>query len=137
MISRLGRWLCPAFFGPVLAIWAWVTVSVFVLGKWEPELGKWGTWLVAMLFGTLFGGGLGVVLVLVDALLLRYRSRLLPMGPRAWLMGALAPFAVIGVWSLVRPGRCDGWLLGLAVVGPMLLVALVLRLVFSPRFGSK
>jgi len=137
MISRLGRWLCPAFFGPLLALWAWVTISVFLLGNWDPKFGKWGTWLLSMLFSTLFAGGLGVVLVLVDAVLLRYRSRLLPMGPRAWLMGAAAPFAVIGIWSLLRPGRWDGWLFGLAIAGPMLMVAVVLRLGFSPRFGSK
>ena len=98
---------------------------------------KWGTWLLSMLLSTLFWGGLGVLLVLVDAVLLRYRSRLLPMGPRAWLMGAAAPFAVIGIWYLLRPGHWDGWLLGLAIAAPMLIVAVVLRLGFSPRFASK
>ncbi len=134
MITRLGRWLCPAFFGPVLALWTAVTISV-LLGNWDPKLGKWGSWVLGMIFGTLMGGGIGVILVLVDAALLRWRSRLLPMGGRAWLMGFAAPFLVFAVWHFFRPGDWDGWRLWFAILMPMLAAAVFLRLLFSPRFG--
>src|SRR5262245_48312073 len=128
MISRLGRWLVPAFFGPLLALWLAITISVFVLGQWDPKLGKWGSWALARIFGTLMGGFQGVVFVLIDALLLRFRRRLLPMGGRAWLMGLAAPFLVISVWHLMPPNLA-------VLVLPMVGVALLLRLLFSPRFA--
>ncbi len=133
MVTRLGRWLCPALFGPLFAIWMFVTVAV-LLGHWDPKLGKWGTWLLSMIFGTLVGGGQGIVLLLVDAALLRYRVRLLPMGRRAWLMALSAPLLLFAAWHLWRPGSTDGALLWLAILGPMIAIALILRLLFSPRF---
>ncbi len=134
MLTRLGRWLCPALFGPLFSIWLFVTVSV-LLGQWDPKLGKWGSWMLGMIFGTFVGGGLGVTLLLVDAVLLRLRARLLPTGGRAWAMGLSAPLLLFGVWSVWRPGASDGALLCLAIVLPMVGVALGLRLCFSPRLG--
>ena len=117
----------------VCAPWMFVTVAV-LLGHRDPKLGKWGTWLLSMIFGTLVGGGQGIVLLLVDAALLRYRVRLLPMGRRAWLMALSAPLLLFAAWHLWRPGSTDGALLWLAILGPMIAIALILRLLFSPRF---
>jgi hypothetical protein len=136
MITRLGRWLCPALFGPLFAIWIFVTVSVLT-GHWDPKLGKWGTWMLGMIFGTLVGGGLGITFLCIDALLLRMRARLLPMGKGAWLQAMAAPFLLFGAWTLWRPGSHDGPLLWLAIVLPMIAVTLMLRLLFSPRFGGR
>jgi hypothetical protein len=135
VVTRLGRWLCPALFGPLFAIWIYVTLAV-LLGDVDPKLGRWGTWLLGMIFGTLVGGGIGIVLILVDAVLLRARKRLLPMGPRAWLMGLAAPFCIGTLWHLWRPGAHDGFLLGLAIAAPILAVAVALRLAFSPRLRA-
>jgi len=136
LITRLGRWIGPALFGPLFALWAYVTISVLT-GHWDPKLGKWGTWLLGMIFGTLIGGGLGIFFLLIDAVLLRFRVRLLPMGRRAWLMGFAAPFGVFAIWHLWRPGAVDGPLLWLVIVAPMIGVALLLRLSFSPRFARQ
>jgi hypothetical protein len=134
MITRLGRWLVPALFGPILALWIFVTIAV-LLGHYEPKWGRWGSWVVGMVFGTLMGGTQGIFLLMIDAVLLRLRKRLLPMGGRAWLMGMAAPFLVFLVWRVWRPGDAVGVMLWVRMVLPMVGTGLALRLAFAPRFA--
>ena len=136
MITRLARWLCPALLGPLLAIFVYITVAVLV-GDCDPKLGRWGCWVLGMIFGTLFGGMLGLMLLVTDAILLRLRLRLLPMGGRAWLAGIAAPMIVFAVWHVWRPDGRDGWRLSLALLAPMVAAAIGLRLLFSPRIRKQ
>jgi hypothetical protein len=133
MITRLGRWLCPALFGPLLSLWAFVTIAV-LLGFYEPKWGRFGSWVVGMVFGTLMGGIQGITFLCTDAVLLRFRKRLLPMGARAWLMGLASPFLVFAVWWMWRPGDSVGALFWLRFFAPIVGMAIALRLAFAPRF---
>ena len=128
MVTRLGRWLVPALFGPLLGAWA---IVLWLLVRSADR----DAWIVGVLVATLGGGMQGILLILVDATLLRMRRRLLPMGGRAWAMGFVAPFATLALWILIWPrDRIEPP--AVLVYAPMVATAIGLRLLFSPRFAS-
>ena len=128
MVTRLGRWLFPALLGPVLAAWV---MLVFLASGADRD-----AWIVGLIVATWLGGMQGIVQVLTDATLLRLGLRLLPMGTRGWLMGLGAPVVTGIAWVILWPrGRIEpSMTLGFSL---MCATALVLRLLFSPRFSGR
>lgn len=133
MNSLNSRWLVPALFGPLLAAWAFATITV-LLGYCEPKWGCWGSWVVLMAVTTIVGGTQALTLVLIDVVLLRLRVRLLPTGARAWMMGLAAPLLVFLVYHLGWPGKVEGGPFWVLLFAPIVVSALGLRFAFAPRF---
>jgi hypothetical protein len=124
--------MAPALGGTLGSSWVSLTVAALV-GPTEPLLGdRFWNWVVMMLVGTPLALALGVALLGADLVLLRGRP--LPVGPRAWAMGVVAPWLLALVYTLHAParhGQALGYLLALAL--PIVLVAFVVRLALGAR----
>lgn len=131
----LGGWFRPAFFGPWLGATSVVT-AFCALGLDLGLFGKVVGWSVGMLVASIWATAYVIVLLVTDVLLLAVRVRTLPTGRRAWATSVLAPALVLGAYRLVPPHgfyKSGPWAVLAAALAPMLVVALVTRLVAGAR----
>jgi hypothetical protein len=102
-----------------------------VLGVDWGLFGKIAGWALAMVVGSVWAFAFCLTLVVVDLLLLAVRARTLPAGKRGWGASFLSPLAVFGIYAAAPPHTFwpyGGWGVAAAVVAPMVLVALAVRL---------
>jgi hypothetical protein len=122
-------WLTPTLIAPWISVYGAVTAYAALGVDWG-LFGKVAGWAVGMLVGSLWAFAFCLVLVAVDVALLAVRVRTLPAGKRGWLSALVAPLAVFGIYGMAPPHtfwRYGGWGVAAAVVAPMVIVALVLR----------
>lgn len=130
----IAGWLTPTLIAPWISVYGAVTAFAALGVDW----GLWGKvagWAVGMLVGSVWAFVFCLMLMTIDVLLLGIRVRQLPAGKRGWLASFFAPLAVFGIYGVAPPHTFwayGWWGVGAAVLGPMLLVALVVR-VFSGR----
>jgi hypothetical protein len=126
--TALG-WLTPTLIAPWISVYGAVTAYAALGVDWG-LFGKVAGWAVGMLVGSLWAFAFCLVLVAVDVALLAVRVRTLPSGKRGWLSALAAPLAVFGIYGMAPPHtfwRYGGWGVAAAVVAPMVIVALGLR----------
>jgi hypothetical protein len=130
----VAGWLTPTLIAPWISVYSAVTAFA-VLGVDWGLFGKIAGWAVGMLVGSVWAFAFCTMLVFVDLALLAVRIRMLPTGKRGWGASFLAPLMVFGIYSLAPPHTFwpyGWWGVVAAVLAPMGLVALVVRL-----FGGK
>jgi hypothetical protein len=122
----MSSWVAPAILGPLASAWVGITLLALV-GPTEPLLGsRFWNWVISMALGSLLALLLGSSLLAADVVLARWRA--LPTGPRAWVMGAGAPWLLALAYQLHSPGQHGNplaWLL--AATLPIGMVAFGLR----------
>lgn len=136
-ITKLTSWMGPTFVGTMLSTWASVALYV-ALGKPGPVFGfPELTWLLAFAIATPIAVALSTTMLVVDVFLLKFKLRTLPTGGAGWLMALLSPIPVIATYLALRPSISFGVSgLLLAIFGPMLGSALMVRLVVGKRIDN-
>lgn len=130
----IGGWLRPTLIAPWLSTYA--TVSLYAMFAPEGWLPRWATWAMLMALGTAFAGAYVLVTVVVDVALLAIRQRVLPAGAPGWKMSLASPVLVLASYLLVKPHtywRTGPWGVALAIFAPMIVGAIVTRVVAGQR----
>lgn len=125
----VAGWLAPTLIAPWISVYGAVTAYAALGLDWG-RFGKVAGWAAGMLVGSVWAFTFCTVLVVVDVLLLAVRVRTLPAGKRGWGAAFAAPLAVFGVYGVAPPHTFwpyGGWGVAAAVLVPMVLVALVVR----------
>lgn len=128
----VAGWLTPTLIAPWISVYGAVTAFAALGVDWG-LFGKIAGWTVGMLVGSVWAFVFCTMLVVVDLLLLGVRARTLPAGKRGWGSGLVSPLMVFGVYAAAPPYSFwpyGGWAVLAAVLAPMALVALLVR-VFS------
>lgn len=131
----IAGWLLPTLFGPWLSLTAAITLAA-AFGSdfhWAGRLIGWG---LAMVLASLWAALYVAMLVVVDLLLLGAKVRTLPSQARAWAHTTLSPLAVLATYALLPAraiARGGPWVVGAAVLLPMVLAAAVTRIAFGVR----
>ncbi|HVJ88187.1 MAG TPA: hypothetical protein VM580_00185 [Labilithrix sp.] len=126
----VAGWLTPTLIAPWLSVYGAVTAFAALGVDWG-LFGKIAGWAVGMLIGSVWAFVFCLTLILVDVALLAVRVRTLPAGKRGWWTTFVSPLLVFGVYGMAPPHtfwRHGAWGVTAAIVVPMLLVALFVRL---------
>lgn len=127
----VGGWLLPTVVGPWIGVYGAVT-AIAALGIDRGIFGKVIGWILGMALGSVWAFAYVLLLLSVDLLLLAMRVRTLPVGRRGWASSALSPLLVLPAYWLAPPYAFYTYgVLGvaIAVIAPMVLVALGVRVV--------
>jgi hypothetical protein len=127
----VAGWLTPTLLAPWVSVYGAVTAFAMLGVDWG-FFGKFASWALGMLVGSVWAFAFCLVLVLVDVLLLAVRVRTLPTGKRGWASAFVAPLGVFGIYAAAPPHtfwRHGAWGVGAAILVPMLAVALGMRVV--------
>lgn len=130
----IGGWLRPTLIAPWLSVYGSVTAAA-ALGIDRGLFGKVVGWTLGMALGTVWTLAFCLMLIVVDLALLAVKVRTLPTGRRGWGAAFFAPLMVFGLYVAVPPYQFyphGPWAIVGAILAPMLLVALVVR-VFAGR----
>ena len=132
---QIGKWMVPTMLGP----WLSMSTAASLYAAFGPDhrfVGRWGVWAIGMIAGALLAAVFTLVQVLVDVLLLALRQRRLPTGKAAWIMAFGAPFTVVSSYAMISPTalyKYGPWAIVGAILAPMLVAALGVRVVVGPR----
>jgi hypothetical protein len=122
-------WLTPTLIAPWISVYGAVTAYAALGVDWG-LFGKVAGWAVGMLVGSVWAFAYCLMLLVVDVLLLGVRVRTLPAGRRGWLTGLVSPLMIFGIYGVAPPHtfwRYGGWGVTAAVIAPMFVVALLVR----------
>jgi len=126
--------LLPTLLGPVVTAVVVVTASV-AMGKHDPLVGgPFMNWLIAVLLFGVLALVLGASMLGADVLFAALGRRPIT-GMCAWIAGLLAPLPVAVFWAAVPPRTHQGFMFGVILVAPLLLVAGLVRLVAMVTCG--
>lgn len=126
----VGGWLRPTLIAPWLSVYGAVTAAA-TLGIDRGLFGKVVGWTLGMMLGSIWSFVFCLVLIVVDLALLAVKVRTLPAGKRGWLSALASPLMVFGIYTVAPPYTFyphGPWAVVGAVVAPMVLVALVIRI---------
>jgi hypothetical protein len=126
----VAGWLTPTLIAPWISAYGAVTAiaALHIDGIFGKVLG----WTVGMVVASVWAFVFCGLLVTVDLMLLGVKARTLPAGGRGWALSFLSPLAVFASYVAVPPYRfyaSGPWAIVAAVVAPMVLVALISRVV--------
>ncbi|MBX3215904.1 MAG: hypothetical protein KF850_27945 [Labilithrix sp.] len=125
----VAGWLTPTLIAPWISVYGAVTAFAALGVDWG-LFGKIAGWAVGMLIGSVWAFAFCFMLILVDVALLAVRVRTLPAGKRGWGTALAAPLMVFGIYGVAPPHtfwQYGGWGIAAAILAPMALVALVVR----------
>lgn len=126
----VAGWLTPTLLAPWMSVYTAVTAFAALGVDWG-LFGKIAGWTVGMVVGSVWAFVFCSMLALVDVALLAVRVRTLPSGRRGWATAFAAPLMVFGVYGIAPPHtfwRFGGWGVTAAVLAPMVIVAILVRL---------
>lgn len=124
----VAGWLTPTLIAPWIS--AYGAVTAIALLHLDGLFGKVIGWALGMLVGSVWAFVFCTLLVLVDVVLLAVKVRTLPSGKLGWATGLLSPLVVFAAYAVVPPYKfyaAGPWAVAAAVLAPMLLVAIVAR----------
>lgn len=127
----VAGWLTPTLIAPWISVYGAVTAFAALGVDWG-LFGKIAGWAVGMLVGSVWAFAFCLMLLLVDLALLGVRVRTLPAGKRGWGTSLLAPLMVFGIYGVAPPHTFwpyGGWGVAAAVLAPMALVAIFIRVI--------
>lgn len=133
----IAGWLLPTTIGTFVA--AYGAISLYAaLGPLPDLLPRTVFWVVGMAVAT--GWALAYVLVqsIVDLALLAVRVRTLANGKKAWLTSIVAPLLPIATYAVYSPHKwwkMGPWAVAIAVLVPMLISAVGVRIVAGKKPG--
>jgi hypothetical protein len=126
----VAGWLTPPLIAPWISDYSAVTAFA-LLGVDGGLFGKIAGWAVGMLVGSVWAFAFCLMLMTVDLALLAVRARTLPAGKRGWGASFVAPLMVFGIYGAAPPHtfwRYGAWGVALAVLAPMAVAAVVVRI---------
>ena len=131
-MKRIAPWLLPTLVAPMLgaALYVALVAQVVDLPVRVPTF----VWVLAAGVASAVSLVIGAMMAMTDVALLKLKLRTPPTGWRVWAMGLLAPMPVLFTWQkLIRFAVTGLPQFLLAFFAPMLVVALVARLVLGAR----
>lgn len=139
MVERYVRptvagWLTPTLLAPWMASYA--TVTALVLFHLDGIFGRVLGWTFGMVVASIWSFVYCAILVLVDLALLTMKVRTLPSGRRGWGSTLCSPIIVFVTYASVPPYKfypAGGWAVAAAILFPMLVVAIVSRMVAGTK----
>lgn len=126
----IAGWLSSTLLGTWISVYGAVTLFAALGVDWG-LFGKIAGWAVGMVVGSVWAFAFCTMLVFVDVALLAVRARTLPAGRRGWASAFAAPLMVFGIYGIAPPHTFwhhGGWAIAAAIIAPMGLVALLVRL---------
>jgi hypothetical protein len=131
-LKRIAPWLLPTLLAPTLGACLYVLLVSRAVDLPIPV--PRFVWIIAAAAASGLSLFVGACMVAADLTLLKLELRMPPTGWRAWLMGALAPIPVLFTWQkLIRFAITGVWQFLLSFLLPMLVIAVVMRLLLGTR----
>lgn len=131
----IAGWLVPLLVAPFVAAYASVAAYSY-LGPLPDLVPRMAFLVVGLAVASLWAPLFSLILVLVDLALLATRMRTLENGGRAWLGALVAPLLPLVSYAVYSPHnwwKLGPWTVVAAVLVPMFISAVVVRVVSGKR----
>jgi hypothetical protein len=131
----IAGWLAPVLVAPFVAAYASVAAYAY-LGPLPDLVPRTAFLVVGLAVASLWAPLFAVIQGLVDLALLAIRLRMLENGGRAWLRAFVAPLLPLASYAVYSPHnwwKLGPWTVVAAILVPMLLSAVAVRVVSGKR----